>query len=88
LADSVRGYLQQISKIALLTAEEEVDLAKRIEAGLYAAQRLRGVERESRTLPGASIEDVAISARRSEVSAGDAGVSNQLGGKLNPGHRR
>ena len=40
-ADSVRAYLNQIGKIALLTAEQEVDLAKRIEAGLYAAHRLR-----------------------------------------------
>ncbi|TML95258.1 MAG: RNA polymerase sigma factor [Actinobacteria bacterium] len=34
-------YLKQISKVALLTAEEEVDLARRIEAGLYAAERVR-----------------------------------------------
>jgi RNA polymerase primary sigma factor len=40
-ADSVRMYLKQISKVALLTAEEEVDLARRIEAGLYAAERVR-----------------------------------------------
>lgn len=43
-ADSVRAYLKQIGKVALLTAEEEVDLAKRIEAGLYGAERLRQVE--------------------------------------------
>ncbi len=40
-ADSVRAYLKQIGKVALLNAEEEVDLAKRIEAGLYAVERLR-----------------------------------------------
>ncbi len=40
-ADSVRAYLKQIGKVALLNAEEEVELAKRIEAGLYAAERLR-----------------------------------------------
>ncbi|PZS13486.1 MAG: RNA polymerase sigma factor, partial [Pseudonocardiales bacterium] len=40
-ADSVRAYLKQIGKVALLTAEQEVELAKRIEAGLYAAERLR-----------------------------------------------
>jgi RNA polymerase primary sigma factor len=38
--DPVRAYLQRIGKVALLTAAEEVDLAKRIEVGLYAAQRL------------------------------------------------
>jgi RNA polymerase primary sigma factor len=40
-ADSVRAYLKQIGKVVLLTAQEEVELAKRIEAGLYAAERLR-----------------------------------------------
>jgi RNA polymerase primary sigma factor len=39
--DSVRAYLKQIGKVALLSAEQEVELAKRIEAGLYAAERLR-----------------------------------------------
>jgi RNA polymerase primary sigma factor len=39
--DSVRTYLRQIGKIALLTAEKEVELAQRIEAGLYAAERIR-----------------------------------------------
>ena len=43
-ADSVRTYLQQIGKTALLNAEEEVELAKRIEAGLYAAERVRGAQ--------------------------------------------
>ncbi|WP_308192780.1 RNA polymerase sigma factor [Mycolicibacterium lacusdiani] len=38
-ADSVRAYLKQIGKVALLNAEEEVELAKRIEAGLYATQK-------------------------------------------------
>jgi hypothetical protein len=39
-ADSVRTYLKQIGTVALLTAEEEVQLATRIEAGLYAAERV------------------------------------------------
>jgi RNA polymerase primary sigma factor len=38
--DSVRQYLSQIGRVKLLTAEEEVDLAKRIEAGLFAAEKL------------------------------------------------
>jgi RNA polymerase primary sigma factor len=42
--DSVRAYLKQIGKVALLNAEQEVELAKRIEAGLYAAERLRRAE--------------------------------------------
>jgi RNA polymerase sigma factor (sigma-70 family) len=35
-ADLVRVYLNEIGKVALLTAADEVELAKRIEAGLYA----------------------------------------------------
>ncbi|MCA1822475.1 MAG: RNA polymerase sigma factor, partial [Pseudonocardia sp.] len=42
--DSVRAYLKQIGKIALLNAAEEVELAKCIEAGVYAAERVRGAE--------------------------------------------
>ncbi len=42
-ADSVRAYLKQIGKVALLNAEEEVDLAKRIEAGLYSSERMRQI---------------------------------------------
>ncbi|MEJ2858727.1 MULTISPECIES: RNA polymerase sigma factor [unclassified Saccharothrix] len=49
-ADSVRAYLKQIGKVALLNAEEEVELAKRIEAGLYAAERVRRAEEESEKL--------------------------------------
>ncbi|MBV1851503.1 RNA polymerase sigma factor [Catellatospora sp. NEAU-YM18] len=45
-ADSVRAYLKQIGKVPLLNAEQEVELAKRIEAGLYAAERLRQAEEE------------------------------------------
>jgi RNA polymerase primary sigma factor len=43
-ADSVRAYLKQIGKVPLLNAEQEVELAKRIEAGLYAAERLRACD--------------------------------------------
>jgi len=39
-ADLVRVYLNEIGKVALLTAADEVDLAKRIEAGLYAEHLL------------------------------------------------
>ena len=35
-ADPVKDYLKEIGKVALLNAEQEVDLARRIEAGLYA----------------------------------------------------
>ena len=39
-ADPVKDYLKQIGKVALLNAELEVDLAKRIEAGLFAEEKL------------------------------------------------
>ena len=39
-ADPVKDYLKQIGKVALLNAEQEVDLAKRIEAGLFAEEQL------------------------------------------------
>ena len=39
-ADPVKDYLKQIGKVALLNAEQEVELAKRIEAGLFAEERM------------------------------------------------
>ncbi|GAA1770731.1 MULTISPECIES: RNA polymerase sigma factor [Streptomonospora] len=44
MGDSVHTYLKAIGRRQLLTAEEEVDLAKRIEAGLYAEYRLGTIE--------------------------------------------
>jgi RNA polymerase primary sigma factor len=38
--DPVRMYLKEIGRVPLLTAEEEVDLAKRVEAGLFASEKL------------------------------------------------
>ena len=43
-ADPVKDYLKQIGKVALLNAEQEVDLAKRIEAGLFAEERMASGE--------------------------------------------
>ncbi|WP_407665480.1 RNA polymerase sigma factor [Mycolicibacterium vinylchloridicum] len=50
-ADSVRAYLKQIGKVALLNAEEEVELAKRIEAGLYATQLMAEKTDKGEKLP-------------------------------------
>jgi RNA polymerase primary sigma factor len=39
-SDPVKDYLKQIGKVPLLNAEQEVELAKRIEAGLFAEEKL------------------------------------------------
>src|SRR5262249_28723466 len=44
-ADPVKDYLKQIGKVALLNAEQEVELAKRIEAGLFAEEKINSGER-------------------------------------------
>jgi RNA polymerase primary sigma factor len=43
MGDSVHTYLKSIGRTSLLTAEQEVDLAKRIEAGLFAEHKLDSV---------------------------------------------
>ncbi|MDR3659752.1 MAG: RNA polymerase sigma factor [Mycobacterium sp.] len=57
-ADSVRAYLKQIGKVALLNAEEEVELAKRIEAGLYATQLMSELLEKGEKLPAAQRRDM------------------------------
>ena len=49
-ADLVRAYLNGIGRTKLLTAEQEVDLAKRIEAGLFAEERLAVADEAGTTL--------------------------------------
>ncbi|HZE65579.1 MAG TPA: RNA polymerase sigma factor [Sporichthyaceae bacterium] len=44
-ADPVKDYLKQIGKVPLLNAEQEVELAKRIEAGLFGEEKLNGEEK-------------------------------------------
>ncbi|MDV7264896.1 RNA polymerase sigma factor, partial [Rhodococcus oxybenzonivorans] len=58
-ADSVRAYLKQIGKVALLNAEEEVELAKRIEAGLYATQIMQELADAGEKLPAAQRRDMS-----------------------------
>lgn len=50
-ADSVRAYLKQIGKVPLLNAAQEVELAKRIEAGLYAVERLKQMREAGEDIP-------------------------------------
>jgi RNA polymerase primary sigma factor len=53
-SDLVRIYLREIGRVPLLTAEDEVELAKSIEAGLFADEKLRG----SFSLDGAEAADL------------------------------
>jgi RNA polymerase primary sigma factor len=53
-ADPVKDYLKQIGKVPLLNAGQEVELAKRIEAGLFAAHQL--AEGSGVLSPGQSID--------------------------------
>ncbi len=62
-ADSVRAYLKRIGKVPLLNAEQEVDLAKRIECGLYASERLRRVGAEGVALSNSLRRDLDWVAR-------------------------
>jgi RNA polymerase primary sigma factor len=50
-ADSVRAYLKQIGKVPLLNAAQEVELAKRIEAGLYAVERVKLLKEGGEEIP-------------------------------------
>ena len=66
MGDSVHTYLKSIGRRQLLTAEEEVNLAKRIEAGLYAEYKLETTKRLSRQLK-ADLEAVAEDGRRAKA---------------------
>ncbi|MCA1712358.1 MAG: RNA polymerase sigma factor [Actinobacteria bacterium] len=57
--DLVKAYLREIGKVALLTAELEVELAKRIEAGLYATEKLRQHDAGEVKIPIAMRRDLA-----------------------------
>jgi RNA polymerase primary sigma factor len=62
MGDSVHTYLKSIGRRQLLTAEQEVDLAKRIEAGLFAEYKLETERRLSKQLR-ADLEAVAQDGR-------------------------
>jgi RNA polymerase primary sigma factor len=66
MGDSVHTYLKSIGRTSLLTAEQEVDLAKRIEAGLYAEHKLEAETKLSAELRR-DLEDVAEDGRRAKA---------------------
>jgi RNA polymerase primary sigma factor len=57
--DLVKAYLREIGRVALLTAEMEVDLAKRVEAGLFANEKLRAHTDGEVKIPIAMRRDLA-----------------------------
>jgi RNA polymerase primary sigma factor len=66
MGDSVHTYLKSIGRTSLLTAEQEVDLAKRIEAGLFAEHKLEtatGLDEDYRR----DLELVAEDGRRAKA---------------------
>jgi RNA polymerase primary sigma factor len=65
-ADSVRDYLKQIGKVPLLNAEQEVELAKRIEAGLFADHKLAEGSGVLRAGGSIDLERVAEDGRRAK----------------------
>ena len=61
-ADPVKDYLKQIGRVALLNAELEVELAMRIEAGLFAEEKLNSGEKMERALRR-ELEEIAHDGR-------------------------
>ncbi|HEU0205358.1 MAG TPA: RNA polymerase sigma factor [Pseudolysinimonas sp.] len=66
-ADPVKDYLKQIGKVALLNAAEEVELAMRIEAGLFAEEKLSQMtDAEKRSQLGRELSWVARDGQRAK----------------------
>ncbi|MFT3831823.1 MAG: RNA polymerase sigma factor [Micropruina sp.] len=64
-ADPVKDYLKQIGKVALLNAEQEVTLAKRIEAGLFAEESIN----TGRSIAASDVDDyewISVDGRRAK----------------------
>ncbi|WP_104818546.1 RNA polymerase sigma factor [Kitasatospora sp. MMS16-BH015] len=64
-ADPVKDYLKQIGKVPLLNAEQEVELAKRIEAGLFAEDKLSAADKLAPKLKR-ELEIIAEDGRRAK----------------------
>ncbi|MDR9433836.1 MAG: RNA polymerase sigma factor [Pontimonas sp.] len=66
-ADPVKDYLKQIGKVALLNAEQEVQLAWRIEAGLFAEEKLSELtQREKTTKLARELHEIAKDGQRAK----------------------
>ncbi len=65
-SDPVKDYLKQIGKVPLLNAEQEVELAKRIEAGLFAEEKLAEASSSLRPETRLDLEWIADDGRRAK----------------------
>ncbi|MFC7621842.1 RNA polymerase sigma factor [Microlunatus sp. GCM10028923] len=65
-ADPVKDYLKQIGKVALLNAEQEVELAKRIEAGLFADEKINDTAAKVKPAQRDDMEWIAEDGRRAK----------------------
>ncbi len=65
-SDPVKDYLKQIGKVPLLNAEQEVELAKRIEAGLFAEEKLAEGQTSLRADARSDLEWIADDGRRAK----------------------
>src|ERR1700739_3877946 len=65
-ADPVKDYLKQIGRVPLLNARQEVELAKRIEAGLFAEEKLTGGSGMRGADQSIDLEEVAEDGRRAK----------------------
>jgi RNA polymerase primary sigma factor len=65
-ADPVKDYLRQIGRVRLLSAGQEVELAKRIEAGLFAGQKLAEVSQDLSADARIDLEQIAEDGRRAK----------------------
>ncbi len=91
-ADLVRAYLNGIGRTKLLTAEQEVDLSKRIEAGLFAEERLallaenaipRGADGDDGRLASfADVDDQYLADLRTIMNEGRAAKNHLLEANL------
>lgn len=73
IEDPVRMYLKEIGKVPLLTAEEEIDLAQKMETGAVAKEKISVLEKRAEGADGAEAEELRQEIRnlQADLDAGD-----------------
>jgi RNA polymerase primary sigma factor len=71
VVDPVRAYLRQIGRVPLLDAQQEADIGRRIEAGLYATELLRAHDQDEKPLGRELVRDLRIVAREGARAKSD-----------------